>query len=49
MTQWSPGDVVMVLGAEATRGAEFVERLYGPNYRVSLEQYVTQLVESSNG
>lgn len=25
MTQWSPGDVLMVLGAGATRGAEFVE------------------------
>lgn len=81
MTQWSPGNVVMVLGAGATRGSEFVEsrnpaclpplnmdfftqlqrvatkkhqetinavlkdvrRIYGPNYRVSLEQYVTQL------
>ncbi len=81
MTQWSPGRKVLVLGAGATRGAEFVEdgspiclpplnadfftqlqrvttrkhqdainavladvlRIYGPNYRITLEQYVTQL------
>jgi len=81
MAPWSPGDRVVVLGAGATRGAEFVEqhnpiclpplnmdfftqlqrvatkkhqetinavlkdvrRVYGVNYRVSLEQYVTQL------
>lgn len=81
MVAWSPGDRVVVLGAGATRGAEFVERrqpvcepplnmdfftqlqrvssrkhqetinavlkdvrrVYGSNYRVTLEQYVTQL------
>ena len=81
MAQWSPGKRVVVLGAGATRGAEFVDRkspiclpplnadfftqlqrietrkhqravdlvlrdvrkVYGSNYRVTLEQYVTQL------
>lgn len=81
MVTWSPGDLLLVLGAGATRGAEFVERqhplclpplnadfftqlqrvqsakhqgnindvlrdvqaLYGSNYSVTLEQYVTQL------
>ena len=81
MAPWSPGDRVVILGAGATRGAEFVEkrdpicapplnmdfftqlqrvttkkhqetinavlkdvrRIYGTNYRVSLEQYVTQI------
>jgi hypothetical protein len=81
MAQWSPGNTVVVLGAGATRGAEFVARhnpictpplnadfftqlqriqtqkhqsavdgvlkdvlrIYGPNYQVTLEQYVTQL------
>lgn len=81
MVAWSPGDRVVVLGAGATRGAEFVEqrkpvcepplnmdfftqlqrvatrkhqdsinavlkdvrRVYGSNYRVSLEQYFTQI------
>lgn len=81
MTQWSPGDRVVVLGAGATRGAQFVETqgpiclpplnedfftqlqrvrakkhqetitavlkdvraVYGSNYRVGLEQYMTQL------
>ena len=81
MARWSPGRTVVVLGAGATRGAEFVEkhnpvcrpplnadfftqlqrvqtykhqatvdgvlrdvlRIYGPNYQVTLEQYVTQI------
>lgn len=81
MVAWSPGDRVVVLGAGATRGAEFVEKhhpicvpplnadfftqlqristkkhqstvnavlrdvrsVYGSNYQVTLEQYVTQL------
>ena len=81
MAQWSPGKRVVVLGAGATRGAEFVEgrspiclpplnadfftqlqrietkkhqravdlvlrdvrKVYGSNYRVTPEQYVTQL------
>lgn len=81
MAQWSPGKTVVILGAGATRGAEFVDRhnpicvpplnadfftqlqriqtrkhqstvdgvlrdllrVYGPNYRVTLEEYVTQL------
>ncbi len=81
IARWSPGDTVLVIGAGATRGAQFVEehsprcqpplnadffnqlqriqtakhqptvngvlrdalRIYGPNYRVTLEEYVTQL------
>ena len=81
MPQWSPGERVVVLGAGATRGAQFVRgsnpvcipplnadfftqlqrvatkkhqptingvlrdvlRLYGSNYQVTLEQYVTQI------
>jgi hypothetical protein len=80
MVTWSPGDLLVVLGAGATRGAQFVEQqplclpplnadfftqlqrvqsakhrgninsvlrdvqaIYGSNYSITLEQYVTQL------